>query len=176
MWEDIGQVLKEYSSPIVWKFPPQQIHNPAWTNELNPYPGQWSVENTLGNPKCYGIPYLSVSQKWSCWGLGCWVFLRSGHSRRSPFGSCFSPEFSWSELRQQQAGAFFCFFRGHRGVCFKHIPKCQSQKLHFTNSKLLYSEFCNTCPQHKAGAGWDQTTILCSRGHYFPSLSGQQPT
>lgn len=41
MWEDTGQVLKENPTPIVWKFSPQQIHNPAWTNELNPYSGQW---------------------------------------------------------------------------------------------------------------------------------------
>lgn len=29
MKEDISQVLKKWSSPMVWKFPPEQIENPA---------------------------------------------------------------------------------------------------------------------------------------------------
>lgn len=28
MWEDISQTLKEFSAPIVWIFPPEQIQNP----------------------------------------------------------------------------------------------------------------------------------------------------
>lgn len=194
--------MKEYSAPI-WKFFPQKIHNPAWTNELNPYPGQWSVATEIiiafvyshtymcvqrkgiyvgmirskgCKPKSYGIPYISVSQKWNCCGLECWVFLRSRHSRRSPFGSYFSLEFSCEELRQHQAGIFYCFSVGCRGGCFKYIPEWQPQKLHFTSSKLFHSEFCNTCPQHKAGAGRDKALILlCSSGHFLPSLLGHQP-
>ncbi|RMC09662.1 hypothetical protein DUI87_13448 [Hirundo rustica rustica] len=29
MWEDIGQVLKKNSAPVVWNFAPEQIQNPA---------------------------------------------------------------------------------------------------------------------------------------------------
>lgn len=28
MWKDIGQILKKFPSPVVWKFPPEQIQNP----------------------------------------------------------------------------------------------------------------------------------------------------
>ncbi|TRZ07614.1 hypothetical protein HGM15179_019491 [Zosterops borbonicus] len=28
-WEDMGQTLKEFSDPIAWDFPPEQIQNPA---------------------------------------------------------------------------------------------------------------------------------------------------
>ncbi|RMC17102.1 hypothetical protein DUI87_05679 [Hirundo rustica rustica] len=33
-WEDMGQLLKEYSDPVVWDFPPEQIQNPV---ELGKY-------------------------------------------------------------------------------------------------------------------------------------------
>lgn len=68
-WEDIGQVLKEYPAPIHWKFPPQQIHNPAWTNELNPYPGQWSVATEIIIVFVYSHVYMCVQMKGTYLGM-----------------------------------------------------------------------------------------------------------
>lgn len=115
------------------------------------------------------------SQKWNCQDLGCQAFLRLGYSRRSPFGSCLSLEFSWGQLRQHKAGTFFCFCLGRKGLQ-AHPWVATTEAAFHSSSKLFRSEFCHNCLQHKAGFGWDQANILqCSRRHFFPSVSGQQP-
>lgn len=43
MWEDIGQILKKYSAPIVWNFPSEQIQNPG-KSRISKRKLQWQLQ------------------------------------------------------------------------------------------------------------------------------------
>lgn len=73
MWENTGQTLKEFSAPIVWNFPPEQIQNP---DEV----GKYLKEKCNGSSKEKKL--ITV----------CWTLANAYHTLLDTVGQQMQPE------------------------------------------------------------------------------------